>query len=148
MKRILVINGPNLNMLGVREKNIYGEKGLDWIQRKMEEEGKRFRFSLTFFQSNHEGEIIDKIQKGKNFDGIIINPGGYSHTSVSIMDAIRSIDTPVIEVHISNVFKREEFRHRIITGRAANGIITGLGYVSYLAALYALYIMLNGEAIP
>ncbi len=148
MKRILVINGPNLNMLGVREKNIYGEKGLDWIQRKMEEEGKRFKFSLTFFQSNHEGEIIDKIQKGKNFDGIIINPGGYSHTSVSIMDAIRSIDTPVIEVHISNVFKREEFRHRIITGRAANGIITGLGYVSYLAALYALYIMLNGEAIP
>ena len=108
MKRILVINGPNLNMLGVREKNIYG----------------------------------------RNFDGIIINPGGYSHTSVSIMDAIRSIDTPVIEVHISNVFKREEFRHRIITGRAANGIITGLGYVSYLAALYALYIMLNGEAIP
>ncbi len=148
MKRILVINGPNLNMLGVREKNIYGEKGLDWIQRKMEEEGKRFKFSLTFFQSNHEGEIIDKIQEGKNFDGIIINPGGYSHTSVSIMDAIRSIDTPVIEVHISNVFKREEFRHRIITGRAANGIITGLGYVSYLAALYALYIMLNGETIP
>ena len=148
MKKILVINGPNLNMLGVREKNIYGEKGLDWIQRKMKEEGKRFKFSLTFFQSNHEGEIIDKIQEGKNFDGIIINPGGYSHTSVSIMDAIRSIDTPVIEVHISNVFKREEFRHRIITGRAANGIITGLGYVSYLAALYALYIMLNDEAIP
>jgi len=148
MKKILVINGPNLNLIGVREKNVYGEKSLKWIQRKMEEEGKKFKFSLTFFQSNHEGEIIDKIQEGKNFDGIIINPGGYSHTSVSIMDAIRSIDTPVIEVHISNVFKREEFRHRIITGRAANGIITGLGYVSYLAALYALYIMLNDEAIP
>jgi len=147
MKKILIINGPNLNMLGVREKNIYGEKSLDWIQRKMEEEGKRFKFSLTFFQSNHEGEIVDKVQEGKNFDGIIINPGGYSHTSVAIMDAIRSIDTPVIEVHVSNVFKREEFRRRIITGRAANGMITGLEYVSYLAALYALYIMLNGETI-
>ena len=143
MKKILVINGPNLNLIGVREKKVYGEKSLKWIQRKMEEEGKKFKFSLTFFQSNHEGEIIDKIQEGKNFDGIIINPGGYSHTSVAILDAIKSINTPVIEVHISNIFKREEFRHRIITGKAANGIIAGFGYISYLAALYGLYMMLS-----
>lgn len=145
MKRILVINGPNLNMLGTREKDVYGEKDLEWIQKKIKEEGKRFGFSLTFFQSNYEGEIIDKIQEGENYDGIIINPGGYSHTSVAILDAIKSINTPVIEVHISNIFKREGFRHRIITGMAAKGIIAGFGYISYFSALYSFYMMFTTD---
>lgn len=143
MKKILVINGPNLNLLGKREKEIYGELSLDFINRRMEEEAKKYNFSLTFFQSNCEGEIIDKIQEGENFDGIIINPGGYSHTSIAILDAIKSIKTPVIEVHISNIFSREDFRQNLITAKGARGIISGLGIVSYLAALYSLNLILN-----
>lgn len=143
MKRILVINGPNLNLLGVRERGIYGERDLKWIEDRMREEGEKLNFTLTFFQSNHEGEIVDKIHEGKDFDGIIINPGGFSHTSVAILDAIKSIDTPVIEVHLSNIFIREEFRRKIITGRGAKGMISGLGYISYLSALYAFDLILN-----
>ncbi|MDI6861374.1 MAG: type II 3-dehydroquinate dehydratase [Caldisericia bacterium] len=143
MKKILVINGPNLNLLGKREKGIYGEMTLEFINRKMEEEAKKFNFSLTFFQSNSEGEIIDKIQEGENFDGIIINPGGYSHTSIAILDAIKSINTPVIEVHLSNIFSREDFRQKLLTAKGAKGVISGLGYIVYLAALYSLNLILN-----
>lgn len=145
MKRILVINGPNLNLLGKREKEIYGGMTLDWINKKLEEVAKDYNFSLTFFQSNSEGEIIDKIQEGENYDGIIINPGGYSHTSIAILDAIKSIKTPVIEVHISNIFTREDFRHNLITAKGAKGIISGLGYIGYLAALYSFHYILRSE---
>lgn len=145
MKKILVINGPNLNLLGKREKDIYGEMTLEWINRKMEDVAKDFNFSLTFFQSNSEGEIIDKIQEGESYDGIIINPGGYSHTSIAILDSIRSIKTPVIEVHISNVFSREEFRQNLITAKGAKGVISGLGYIGYLAALYSFNLILNTQ---
>jgi len=145
MKRILVINGPNLNMLGVREVNIYGKRDLNWVNQKMSELAATLGITLDFFQSNSEGEIITKIQEGMNYDGIIINPGGFSHTSVAILDAIRSIDKPVIEVHLSNIFVREDFRNTVITGRGAKGIITGLGYISYLSALYSFYLLFKEE---
>lgn len=145
MKRILVINGPNLNMLGVREVDIYGKRDLDWVNQKMSELAATLGITLDFFQSNCEGEIITKIQEGMNYDGIIINPGGFSHTSVAILDAIRSIDKPVIEVHLTNIFAREDFRNTVITGRGAKGIITGLGYISYLSALYSFYLLFKEE---
>ncbi len=145
MKKILVINGPNLNLLGKREKNLYGEKSLKDIENLLREEAKKYNFEVIFFQSNHEGEIIDKIQEGENFNGIIINPGGYSHTSVAILDAIKSIKTPVIEVHLTNPFLREDFRQNLITAKGAKGVIFGLGYISYLSALYTLYLILKEE---
>jgi 3-dehydroquinate dehydratase-2 len=145
MKRILIVNGPNLNLLGKREKELYGEKGLNFIENKIKEEAKKYNFEITFFQSNHEGDIIDKIQDGESFDGIIINPGGYSHTSIAILDAIKSIKTPVIEVHLTNLFSREDFRQKLITAKGARGVISGLGYISYLSAIYALHILLNEE---
>jgi 3-dehydroquinate dehydratase-2 len=145
MKRILIVNGPNLNLLGKREKELYGEKGLNFIENKIKEEAKKYNFEITFFQSNHEGDIIDKIQDGESFDGIIINPGGYSHTSIAILDAIKSIKTPVIEVHLTNLFSREDFRQKLITAKGARGFISGLGYISYLSAIYALHILLNEE---
>jgi len=145
MKRILIVNGPNLNLLGKREKELYGEKGLNFIENKIKEEAKKYNFKITFFQSNHEGDIIDKIQDGESFDGIIINPGGYSHTSIAILDAIKSIKTPVIEVHLTNLFSREDFRQKLITAKGARGVISGLGYISYLSAIYALHILLNEE---
>uniref|UniRef100_A0A7C4U080 3-dehydroquinate dehydratase n=1 Tax=Caldisericum exile TaxID=693075 RepID=A0A7C4U080_9BACT len=145
MKRILVINGPNLNMLGVREVDTYGKRDLNWVNQKMSELAATLGITLDFFQSNSEGEIITKIQEGMNYDGIIINPGGFSHTSVAILDAIRSIDKPVIEVHLTNIFAREDFRNTVITGRGAKGIITGLGYISYLSALYSFYLLFKEE---
>ena len=145
MKRILVINGPNLNMLGVREVDTYGKRDLNWVNQKMSELAATLGITLDFFQSNSEGEIITKIQEGMNYDGIIINPGGFSHTSVAILDAIRSIDKPVIEVHLTNIFAREDFRNTVITGRGAKGIITGLGHISYLSALYSFYLLFKEE---
>ncbi|MGB9749296.1 MAG: type II 3-dehydroquinate dehydratase [Caldisericia bacterium] len=145
MKKILVINGPNLNLLGKRERDLYGERSLKFIEDRLKEEAKKFNFEISFFQSNHEGEIIDKIQNGEDYDGIIINPGGYSHTSLSILDAIKSIKTPVIEVHITNLFSREDFRQNLITAKGVKGVISGLGYVSYLSALYSFYILFNEE---
>lgn len=145
MKKILVINGPNLNLLGKREVSIYGEKDLKTIEKIIVEESKKFNFQVEFFQSNHEGEIIDKIHEGDKYDGIIINPGGYSHTSIAILDSIKSIKTPVIEVHLSNVFERENFRKNLITGSGAKGVILGLGYISYLAAIYSFYLLFKQE---
>lgn len=147
MKKIVVINDPNLNLLRRIEISIYGEKDLKTIEKIIVEEGKKFDFQVEFFQSNHEGEIIDKIHEGDNFDGIIINPGGYSHTSIAILDAIKSIKAPVIEVHLSNVFKREDFRRDLITGSGAKGVVLGLGYISYLAAIYSLYLLFKEEKV-
>jgi 3-dehydroquinate dehydratase-2 len=132
-------------MLGVREVDIYGKRDLDWINQKMSELAAILGITLDFFQSNCEGEIITKIQEGMNYDGIIINPGGFSHTSVAILDAIRSIDKPVIEVHLTNIFAREDFRNTVITGKGAKGIITGLGYISYLSALCSFYLLFKEE---
>ena len=132
--RIGVINGPNLNMLGIREPGVYGDLSLDKILENL-----RSSFNtheILDFQSNNEGELIDIIQKwGMTLDGIVINPGGYSHTSVAIKDAISSVSAPVIEVHISNIHSREEFRHTTITGGACKAVISGLGARGYSVAL-------------
>ena len=139
MKTILVINGPNLNMLGSRETDVYGtttlEEICDLIQRRAEELG----VNTLFVQSNSEGDLIDAIQEhGKQCAGIIINPGGLTHTSVSLRDALLAVDIPFIEVHISNIFGREEFRARSLIADVALGQISGLGPQGYLYALESL----------
>jgi len=131
--KILVINGPNLNMLGKREKGIYGDMTLDDINAKIVERSDG-RCVLEFFQSNHEGEIIDMIQK-TDADGIIINAGAYTHTSVAIRDALLSVSKEFVEVHLSNVYKREDFRHKSYLSDVAKGVIAGFGEKSYLLAL-------------
>lgn len=143
MKRILVINGPNLNMLGTRERTIYGEKTLEEIEGEMKETAEKLGLTLEFFQTNYEGAIIEKIHNSSKFAGIIMNPGAYAHTSITILDAMRSVNIPVIEVHISNIFSRESFRSNVITGRGAAGFIAGLGYKSYITALYAMSLILE-----
>jgi 3-dehydroquinate dehydratase II len=134
---IQIINGPNLNLLGTREPEIYGGKSFENYLEDLRKMIPGINFS--YFQSNIEGEIIDKIHSaGKITDGIIINPGGYTHTSVAIADAISSIKIPVIEVHISNLLTREDFRHSSITGRSCRGSIMGLGLDGYRLAAEAL----------
>lgn len=132
--KIAIINGPNLNLLGTREVDIYGKENFDSYLDTLK---KKFpAINLTYFQSNIEGELIDEIQKiGFNFDGIIFNPGGYTHTSVAIGDAIAAITTPVIEVHISNIFGREEFRKLSHVSAKAKGVISGLGLKGYELAV-------------
>lgn len=135
-RSILIINGPNLNMLGSREPNFYGNKTLDEINKKIIDYAQKRNVVVEFFQSNIEGEIIDQIQKSVEFfNGIIINAGAYSHTSIAIRDAIAGINIPVVEVHISNIFKREEFRHHSFLTPVCAGSIVGFGYLSYILAL-------------
>jgi len=134
MKKIIIINGPNLNLLGKREPKTYGDKSFDSYFKELEVE---FPFlELTSFQSNVEGEIINKIQEtGFSLDGIVLNAGGYTHTSVAIADAIAAIKTPVIEVHISNVYAREEYRHQSLMAKNCKGVIAGFGLDSYKMAI-------------
>lgn len=134
MKKIIIINGPNLNLLGKREPETYGDKSFDSYFKELEVE---FPFlELTSFQSNVEGEIINKIQEtGFSLDGIVLNSGGYTHTSVAIADAIAAINTPVIEVHISNVYAREEYRHQSLMAKNCKGVIAGFGLDSYKMAI-------------
>ena len=135
-KKILIINGPNLNLLGEREKSKYGEDTLDVVKKKCELHSRSIDVEIKFEQSNVEGEIVTLIQKAKgNFDGIIINAAGYTHTSVSILDALLSIKLPVIEVHITNIYNREEFRKKSLISKAADGIICGFGVNCYIMAL-------------
>lgn len=137
--KILVINGPNLNMLGTREPEIYGKESLDDIKNKCEKEAKNLSLKVDFYQSNSEDEIISKIQEAaKKYSGVIINAAAYTHTSVAIMDALLSVNIPVIEVHLSNIFKREEFRHKSYISPASHGIICGFGGLSYILALRAM----------
>lgn len=130
MKKLMIINGPNLNLLGIREKNIYGSQD---FQSFFEELRQRYlTIELSYFQSNHEGEIIDKLHEiGFSYDGIVLNAGAYTHTSVAIGDAIAGITTPVVEVHISNVHKREAFRHHSYLAQNCVGVICGFGLNSY-----------------
>ena len=134
MKKIIVINGPNLNLLGKREPETYGDKSFDSYFKELEVE---FPFlELSSFQSNVEGEIINKIQEtGFSLDGIVLNAGGYTHTSVAIADAIAAIKTSVIEVHISNVYAREEYRHQSLMAKNCKGVIAGFGLDSYKMAI-------------
>lgn len=136
MKNIIIINGPNLNLLGTREPGIYGNEPFDQFLMTLQNEFPEFR--ILYFQSNIEGEIINKLQEvGFQYEGIIINAGGYTHTSVAISDAIRMIKTPVVEVHISNVYSREDYRHKSLLSPHVKGVISGFGLDSYkLALLY------------
>jgi 3-dehydroquinate dehydratase-2 len=134
--RISIINGPNLNMLGKRQLSIYGNTSLEEINGYINNYAKKNDINVEFYQSNIEGEIINKIwQSSGNFDGIIINPGAYSHTSIAIRDAIAGVSVPVVEVHISNIFGREQFRHRSYLTPVCVGSIVGLGYLGYVLAL-------------
>lgn len=142
MKKIIIINGPNLNLLGIREKDIYGEISFEDYYLNLQTNNKNIQ--LEYFQSNVEGEIINKLHEvGFEYDGIILNAGGYTHTSVSIADAIAAIKTPVIEVHISNIFSREEFRNKSLIAPNCIGHISGLGLKSYDLALKYFYNILN-----
>ena len=137
MKKIIIINGPNLNLVGKREPQIYGGESMDSYIATLKSDLPEIH--LDYYQSNIEGELIDKIQEvGFEYDGIIINAGGYSHTSVAIHDALKSVTTPAIEVHISNIFSREEYRHHSLLSSACKGAIIGLGLNGYRYAIEAL----------
>ena len=138
MAKVLVIHGPNLNMLGKRETGVYGTATLDEINDTVRTTAKELGADVTFFQSNSEGMLIDKIHEASGrYDAIIINPGGYTHTSVSLRDAIAAVALPTIEVHMSNIYSREEFRHHSYITSVAAGQISGFGVNSYLLALRA-----------
>lgn len=143
MKRILVINGPNLNMIGKREPSHYGLMTLSDLENYMNELGTDLQMALTFFQSNSEGGIIDRIQESQGFDGIIINAGAYTHYSHAIGDALMMVNCPVIEVHMSNIHNRETFRSTSVLTKACVGQISGFKEESYRLALYALDKILN-----
>lgn len=139
MKKVTIINGPNLNMLGKREPGIYGKQTLADIEKLCAKKAKALKITIDFKQSNHEGELVDWIQQaGKKSDGLIINPAGLGHSSVALMDALLAIKIPAIEVHISNIYKREEFRRHTYTSSAVLGVISGFGSHGYLMALDAL----------
>ena len=137
--KIAVIQGPNLNMLGIREQHIYGPMSLDQIHEQLKGAAAQNGVEVEFFQSNLEGEIVDRIQECLGtVDGIMINPAAYSHTSIAIKDALSSVSMPVVEVHISNIYKREEFRQKSITAGASTGVISGFGPFGYHMGLIAL----------
>lgn len=139
MPRVLVIHGPNLNMLGLREPEVYGRTRLSEIDDRLVGLGRQWKLEVISFQSNHEGAIVDKIQAclGK-IDGLIINPAAYTHTSIAIRDAIVILGVPIIEVHLSNIHKRESFRHKSLMADVVTGQIVGLGVSGYYLALQAL----------
>lgn len=143
---ILVLNGPNLNLLGLREPQIYGTGTLDDLETLCAETAEGLGLAIDFRQSNVEGELISWVQEARGrAAGLVINPAGYSHTSVALMDALLALDIPVIEVHISNIHKRESFRHHSYVSRAAEGVICGLGFAGYRLALIALSDILEEE---
>ena len=138
-KPVLVLNGPNLNMLGKRQPHIYGRETLADVERLCREEAQKQGLAVEFAQSNHEGVLVDLIQAAReNNSAIVINAGAYTHTSVALLDALNAAELPAVEVHISNIYKRESFRHRSYISPAAVGVIAGLGIHGYLLALQAL----------
>jgi len=142
--KVLVIHGPNLNMLGKREPDVYGKTTLDEINKNLENQGKSLGLAVETFQSNHEGAIVDKIQDaGELQRGLIINPAAYTHTSIAIRDAILLLDIPVIEIHLSNIYKREPFRHKSMIADVAAGQISGFGTYGYKMALDAITEMIK-----
>jgi len=138
-RRVLVVQGPNLNLLGTREPEVYGTTTLDEIHADLAAAAKAWGAEVEFFQSNHEGALIDRIQEAPSWaDGILINPAGLGHTSVSLRDALAATGLPVVEVHLSNIFAREEFRRHSTISGVALGVVTGLGPIGYRLALEAL----------
>ncbi len=146
MNKIIILNGPNLNLLGEREKNQYGSTSLKTIEKNCREFASKNNISLDMFQSNIEGELVEKIQKSRNgYSGLIINAGGYTHTSVAIHDALKILKIPIIELHISNIYNREDFRHKSLISKLAKGIICGFGADGYIMALNAINKILKNE---
>ena len=139
MDKIIILNGPNLNLLGEREKNQYGSLTLKDIEKQCMDYAIKKKIDLSLFQSNIEGEIVEKIQESRNNQmGLIINAGGYTHTSVAIHDALKVLKIPIIELHISNIYNREEFRHKSLISKLAKGIICGFGSEGYIMAIKAM----------
>ena len=142
--KVIVIQGPNLNMLGIRDPRIYGPAKLETIHQNIQNHAEQIGLEVDFFQSNFEGEIVDKIQEALGqYDGIVINPAAYSHTSIAIRDAISAVNLPAIEVHISNIHAREDFRHKSITAGVCAGGVAGFGPMGYHLALQGLSQILN-----
>lgn len=136
MRKILVLNGPNINMLGIREKSVYGTAAYDDLCEMIRNKAEDLRIEVDIKQSNSEGQLVDWIQECYgNIDGIVINPGAYTHYSVAVLDALKSVNLPAVEVHISNIHQREEFRHHCVTTAGCTGQICGLGLHGYLLAL-------------
>jgi len=139
MKRIIIVNGPNLNLLGNREADIYGDTTLDDIKNNCVEKGKTLNLEVYFFQSNNEGEIINYIQEvNEKYDGLIINPAAFTHSSIAILDALRSLNKPKIEIHLSNIYAREEYRKKSVTSEGVDGLICGFGGNSYILGIEAI----------
>tara|TARA_B100000945_G_C20185574_1_gene504424 strand:+ start:248 stop:685 length:438 start_codon:yes stop_codon:yes gene_type:complete len=139
MKKIIIINGPNLNLLGKREENIYGKDSLDDIKEICERKGIEKKIEINFFQSNNEGEIINKLHEVENsYDGLIINPAALTHSSIAILDSLRAINKPKIEIHLSNIYSREEYRKKSITSEGVDGLICGFGGNSYILGIEAI----------
>ncbi len=139
MKKIIILNGPNLNLLGERERKQYGSFTLKDIEKKCKDFADKNKLRVTLYQSNIEGEIVDKIQESRNeYNGLIINAGGYTHTSVAIHDALKILKIPIIELHISNIYNRENFRHKSLISRVSSGVICGFGANGYIMALQAM----------
>lgn len=137
MKNLLLINGPNLNLLGTREPGVYGHMTLVDIEQALHTQAKQQGFKLHTFQSNHEGALIDRVHQAKtqDIDGIVINPAGYTHTSIALRDALAGVAIPFVEVHLSNVHRREHFRHHSYFSEIAEGVVCGLGWRGYALAL-------------
>ena len=139
MSALLILNGPNLNLLGIRQPEVYGRTTLDEVQAMCAARAQALGFSIDFRQSNHEGALVDAIHAARGvMDGIILNAGAYTHTSIALMDAISSAEVPVIELHLSNVHAREDFRHKSYIARVAIGVICGFGPAGYLLAMDAM----------
>ena len=139
MIKIIILNGPNLNLLGEREKNQYGTETLKDIEISCKKFAEKNQINTDFFQSNIEGELVEKIQQSRiSYDGLIINAGGYTHTSVAIHDALKVLKIPIIELHISNIYNREDFRHKSLISKVAKGVICGFGAEGYIMALEAM----------
>ena len=139
MYKIIILNGPNLNLLGEREKNQYGSFTLKDIEKNCKEFANKNNIDLSMFQSNIEGELVEKIQSSRNVhQGLIINAGGYTHTSVAIHDALKILKIPIIELHITNIYNREEFRHKSLISKVAKGVICGFGLDGYTMSLKAI----------
>lgn len=145
---VLILNGPNLNMLGVREPGIYGSETLDDIEALCQERAEALDLAVDFRQSNHEGELVSWVQQARaDHDAIIINAGAYTHTSIALLDALTLAELPVIEVHLSNIFRREPFRHHSYVSAVAKGVICGFGAQGYLMALDAVAQLIDADAM-
>ena len=146
MSKIIIINGPNLNLLGEREQSEYGSSDYKYLKKICTERCEELKIDLELYQSNVEGEIVDKIQSArKTFDGIIINAGGYSHSSVAIRDALNIFKKNIIELHISNIYKREEFRQKSLISGVVTGVICGLGINGYILAINSIHELIQNE---